>query len=59
MVVDLKMVLGELLGSAVLSEAQTLCIHKATKVVMVYEDEHLMLATFQIVTLYLEDFNNS
>ena len=29
-----------------LSEAQTLYIHKATKVVVIYEDEYFMLITF-------------
>ena len=45
-VVDLKMVSRELLGPVDLSRAQTLCIHEATKVVVVYEDKHLVLATF-------------
>ena len=46
MVVDLKMVSEELLGPADLSGAQTLYIYKAIKVVVVYEDQHLMLAIF-------------
>ena len=58
-VVDSKMVSGELLGPADLFGAQTLRIHEATKVVVVCEDEHLVLATFQIVTLYLEGFDDS
>ena len=58
-VVDLKMVLGELLGPADLFGAQTLCIHEATKVVVVCEDEQLVLVTFQIVTPYLEGFDDS
>ena len=58
-VVDSKMVLEELLGTADLSRAQALCIHKATKIVVVCEDEHFMLATFQIVTPYFEGFDNS
>ena len=58
-VVDLKMVSGELLGPADLSGAQTLRIHEATKVVVVCEDEHLVLATFQIVTPCLEGFDDS
>ena len=58
-IVNLKMVLGELLGPADLSGAQTLCIHEATKVVVVCEDEHLVFATFQIVTPCFEGFNDS
>ena len=58
-VVDLKMVSGELLGPADLSGAQTFCIHEATKVVVVCEDKHLVLATFQIVTPCLEGFDDS
>ena len=58
-VVNLKMVLGELLGLADLFGAQTFYIHEATKVVVICEDKHLVLATFQIVTLYLEGFDNS
>ena len=54
-----KMVLGDFLGSADLSGAQTLRIHEATKVVMVCEDEHFVLATFQIVTQCLEGFDDS
>ena len=53
------MVSGKLLGPADLSKAQTLCIHEATKVVVVYEDEHFVLATFQIVMPCLEGFDNS
>ena len=58
-VVDLKMVSGELLGPADLSGAQTLRIHETTKVVVVCEDEHLVLATFQIVTPCLKGFDDS
>ena len=58
-VVDSKMVSGELLGLADLSGAQTLRIHEATKVVVVCEDEHLVLATFQIVTPCLKGFDDS
>ena len=53
------MVSGELLGPADLSGAQTLRIHEATKVVVVCEDEHLVLAIFQIVTPCLEGFDDS
>ena len=53
------MILGELLGLADLSGAKILCIYKATKVVIICEDKHLILATLKIVTLYLENFNNS
>ena len=53
------MVLEKLLGLANLSEAQTLYIHETTKVVMICEDEHLILAIFQIVIPYLESFDDS
>ena len=59
MVVDSKIVLRELLGPTDLSGAQIFCIHEAIKIVVVCEDEHLVLATFKIVTLCLEGFNNS
>ena len=58
-VVDLKMVLGEFLGPADLSGAQILRIHKTIKIVVVCKDKHLVLVTFQIVMLYLENFDNS
>ena len=58
-VVNLKMVSGELLGLADLSGAQTLCIHEATKVVVVCKDKHLVFAIFQIVTPCFESFDNS
>ena len=45
-IVDLKMVLGELLSPTNLSRAQALCIHEAIKVVVVCEDKHFMLAIF-------------
>ena len=52
------MVLRELLGSADLSRAQTLCIHETTEVIVVRKDKNLMLATFQIVMPCLESFDN-
>ena len=55
----MKIVSGELLGPTDLSRAQTLCIHEATKVVVVYKDEHFMLVIFQIVMPCLEGFDNS
>ena len=45
-VVDSKMVLGELLGPADLFGAQTFRVHEMIKVVVVCEDEHLVFATF-------------
>ena len=53
------MVLGELLGPADLSGAQTFQIHEATKIVVVCEDEYFILATFQIMMQCFERFNNS
>ena len=51
--------MGELLGLADLSEAQALGIHELTKVIVVCEDEHFVLASFQIVTPCFEGFDNS
>ena len=45
-VVDLEVILRKFLSSADLSGAQTFCIHKTTKVVVVCKDEDLMFATF-------------
>ena len=58
-VVNLKMVLEELSGLVDLSRAQTLHIYEATKVVVICEDKHLVLATFQIVTSCLRSFDDS
>ena len=40
------MILEKLLDPVDLSEAQTFYIYEAMKVVIIYEDKHLMLATF-------------
>ena len=40
------MILGEFLGLADLSKAETLNIYEATKIVIVYEDKYFMLAIF-------------
>ena len=53
------MVFRELLSPADISGAQALCIHEVTKVVMVCEDEHFVLAAFQITMPYFENFDNS
>ena len=52
-IINLEMILKELLGSTGLSKAQTLYIHEATKVLMIYKDGHFVFATFEIMTLYL------
>ena len=57
-IVNLKMVLGELLGPADLFGAQTLCIYEMTEVIMVRKDENLMFAAFQVVTPHLKGFDN-
>ena len=59
MVVNLKIVSGELLGPVDLSGAKILHIHKATKVVVVCENKYLVLANFQIVMSCLKNFKNS
>ena len=53
------MVLEKFLGLANLSGIQTLYIYKAIKVVVICEDKHFVLATFQIITPYLKDFKDS
>ena len=58
-VVNLKMVSEKLLGLVDLSRAQTFCIHEVTKVVVIYEDKHFVLAIFQIMMLCLKSFDNS
>ena len=44
--VNLKMIIKELLVVANLLGAQTFCIYKAKKVVIMLENKHLMLAIF-------------
>ena len=58
-IVDLEIVSRELLGPTDLSEAQAFCIHEITEVIVVRKDENLMLATFQVVTLRHEGFDDS
>ena len=53
------MVLRELLSPIDLSGAQAFCIHEVTKIVLICEDEQFVLTAFQIVTPYLEGFDNS
>ena len=45
-IVDLEMVLTELLGPGDLFGIQTFYIYEPTKIVVIYEDKHFMLATF-------------
>ena len=58
-IVDSEMVLGELLGPADLSRAQTLYIHEMTEVIIFRKDKNLMLVALEIVTLRVENFDNS
>ena len=53
------MVSRELLGPADLSRAQAFCIYETTEFIVVRKDENLMLASFQVVALSFECFNNS
>ena len=39
--------------------AQILCIYKTTEVIMIYKDENLIFAAFQVKTLCFKGFNNS
>ena len=52
------MVLKKFLGSINLLEAQILYIHKIMKVIVIYKDENLILAAFQVMAPSLEYFNN-
>ena len=45
-IIDLKMIPRELLGSPNLARAQTLCIHKLTKVIMVGKHQNFVLTAF-------------
>ena len=45
-IIDAKVVARELLSPTDLSRAQAFCIHKATEVVVVCEDENFVFATF-------------
>ena len=53
------MVAGKLLSQVDLFGAQTLCIYELIKVVIIYENEHLVFAAFQIMMLYLKSFYNN
>ena len=45
-IIDLKMVIRELLGSAKLTRAQTFCIHELLEVIIVSENKDFMFAAF-------------
>ncbi len=45
-IIDSKIVLRELFGSADLTRAQTLCIYKLAEVIMVSKDKKLVFAAF-------------
>ena len=53
------MVLRKFLGPTDLFRAQTFCIHKITKIVVICKDKYLVFATFEIVMLCFESFDNS
>ena len=53
------MVSKKLLSLADLPRAQIFYIYEVTKVVIIYENKHLILETFQIVIPCLRNFNNS
>ena len=42
-----------------LSGAQALCIHKMIKVILIYANKHLILATFLVIEPCFERFDNS
>ena len=41
-----------------MSKAQTLCIYKIIKVIVVHKDKNLTLAVFQVILPSLKCFNN-
>ena len=53
------MVLKKILSQINLFGIQIICIYKAIKVVMIYENKHSIFVTFQIMTSYFESFNKS
>ena len=53
------MISKELLGPINLLKAQTFCIHEMTKVIVIYKDENLILAAFQVMMPCFEGFDNS
>ena len=57
-IINLEVVSWQLLSPPDLSGAQAFYIHKALEVVVVYEHENFILATFQIVSPSLECFNH-
>ena len=57
-VIDLEVVMRKFLSLADLSETQTFCIHKSTKVVVVNKDKDLMFVIFWIVLLGFKCLNN-
>lgn len=58
-VIDLKLVMTELLSPTDLLRAQTFCIHKLIKVIVVGEYKDLSTTTFQLILSSFEDFNNN
>ena len=57
-IIDLEVVTREFLSPADLSEAQTLCVHKPTEVVMVDKHQDFVLAIFQIVSPGFKSLND-
>ena len=57
-IIDSEVVTREFLGPADLPGAQTLRIHELTKVIVIYKDENLVFATFQVMSPCLERLNN-
>ena len=52
------MILKELLSPTDLLGAEIFWIYEMTEIIVVYKEENLMLATFQIVALSFEYFND-
>ena len=59
MIIDSKVVLGELLDLTDLLRAQVFCIYETTEVIMIHKNENLIFATFQVIAPGFKCFNNS
>lgn len=57
-VINFEVVLRDYLGLADLSKAQTFCIYKMLKIIVIDDDKNSVLAAFEVMTASFESFNN-
>lgn len=57
-VINPKKILREILSAANLARAQTLCIHKITKIIIINKKNNCVLTVFHLVAPSLESSNN-